>query len=403
LKKKILYIITQAEFGGAQRYVFDLATNFSGEFDILVAAGGNGNDELFERLKVSLPSPPFSKGGLGGVKTIHLKHLRRTINPWRDILALLEIRWLIKKEKPDIIHLNSSKAGILGSIAVKIARSNQFKTIYTAHGWVFNEPISRLKKKVYLFLEKWTARYKNKIICVSEYDRQIAIKLGFPAEKLTTIHNGINFGKIDFLSKEDARQQLFDLAKIKEKNNHSDTLIIGTIANLYPTKGIEYLIEAAHIFFQQHENISRTGVMRFIAIGEGKERPKLEKLIKKYRLENNFLLVGHIPNAYKYLKAFDIFVLPSVKEGFPFAILEAGLAGLPIIAARVGGIPEIINDGENGMLTEPKSERELAEKILFCLQNKEHGNIMAEKLKNKISSNFSLANTIQKTRDIYFD
>jgi len=398
--KKILYIITQSEFGGAQRYVFDLAANLSGEFNICVAAGGNPNGELFQKLKEK------------NIKNIYLRNLKRAINPWHDSQAFLEIRRLIKNEQPDVVHLNSTKAGIIGSLAARSCFMLRVPccVVYTAHGWVFNEPMPWLKKKAYLWLEKFTARYKDKIICVSKYDRQTALKKSFSNDKLLTIHNGINFEKLNFLPKEEARKALS--AKIPlnppfkkgEENlsmtqpiNDSATQIIGTIANLYKTKGIEYLIEAANILYTKHL-IQNT---KFIVIGKGAERSKLETLIKKYSLENNFFLTGHIQEARKYLKAFDIFVLPSVKEGFPYALLEAASAEIPIIATEVGGVPEIIKNNKTCILAKTKNSQDLAEKINEILNNRELSETMTRNAANSVKENFSLQRMIEQTKKAY--
>lgn len=442
--KKILYIITQSDFGGAQRYVFDLATRLSGEFEVVVAAGKDGNAELFNNLRKS----DFRK-----IKIIRLKHLSRAINPWHDLLAFFEIRNLIKKELPDIIHLNSTKAGIIGSLASRfvfwnsrresalrhaLSRATPF-VIYTAHGWVFNEPLNYFKKKLYFWLEKFTAKYKNKIICVSEYDKQVALKNNFPPEKLIAIYNGIDFNNLNFLPKDKAKEILFSKIHNSKLIIHNST-IIGSIANLYPAKGIEYLIEAAKIIIKRNDTregvtspnnsltavIPKTYNLKFIVIGEGEERPKLEALIKKYYLENNFFLLGHIPNASQYLKAFDIFVLPSVKEGLPYALLEAASAEIPVIATRVGGVPEIFSTniaktnssslpfqktpsfpppfskgGLGGILINPKTSKELAEKIIYLLQNQEISHKLAENNLAIAQSKFGIDKMIEKTKQIY--
>jgi glycosyltransferase involved in cell wall biosynthesis len=403
--KKILYIITQSEFGGAQRYVFDLATSLNGEFEITVAAGENRGGELFQRFA------NLKKSDLTKIKTVYLKHLKRSINPWHDILAFFEIKRLVKKERPDIVHLNSTKAGILGSLAARSAAGYQPSAIlYTAHGWVFNEPLGRYKKKIYLWLEKFTAKYKDKIICVSEYDRKIAVKLGFPAKKIITIYNGIDADNLDFLPKETARNALS--AKItlnplfkKEKENHSTaqplngstTQIIGTIANLYKTKGIEYLIKAADIlcnsYFMRHT--------AFIVIGDGGEKEKLKTLIQRHNVQNNFFLAGNIPEARKYIKAFDVFVLPSVKEGLPYAILEAMAAGTPVVATKTGGVPEIIRHFETGLLAEAGSPDDLAKKISEFLTQPRFGEIMAQEGLLRLKEIFSLQKMIEQTKKAY--
>lgn len=344
--KKILYLVTQAETGGAQKYVLDLASNLGkSQFEAIVAAGGKATDPLFLNLQKNQ------------IKYFRLKYVIRAINPVFDFLGFWEIFNLIKKEKPDVVHLNSSKVEILGSIAAKLLGVK--KIIFTAHGYVFNEPMSNLKRKFYIFLEKFCSKFIDKIICVSEFDKQTGLKNNIaPEDKYAIIHNAINLNNYNFLEKQEARQKLEGITKIEFK----DKKIIGTIANLYKTKGLEYFIEAAKI-------INR-GDAVYVVIGEGDEKKILESKIKDQRL-NNFFLVGNVPNAANYLKAFDIFVLPSVKEGFPYTILEAQAVGLPIIATKVGALPEIIKDNENGILIEPKNPQLLADKIKLLLADQD--------------------------------
>ena len=150
--KKILYIITQSELGGAQRYLLDLATNLDkNQYEVHIAFGGNG--EVF--------------GPLEGQKIAShgLKHLIRSISPISDIKAYFEIKKLISDIKPDIVHLNSSKAGVLGSMAIKKLKVP--KTIYTAHGFVFNEPMNPIKKWIYKRAEIGTSKRVHNIISVS--------------------------------------------------------------------------------------------------------------------------------------------------------------------------------------------------------------------------------------------
>jgi len=142
-KPKILYLITQSEFGGAQRYIFDLANNLKNDYEIIVAGGGQ--DELFEKLKKI------------NVKNFKLKNLIREINLIKDIFAYWEIKKLIQKIKPDILHLNSSKISVLGAFAGR--KAGVKKIIYTVHGFVFNEPMSKWKKLIYL----WKLRMLKKL------------------------------------------------------------------------------------------------------------------------------------------------------------------------------------------------------------------------------------------------
>jgi len=373
--KKILYLVTQSEWGGAQKYIFDLATNLPENFDVLVATG-EGNDELLSKLQDK------------NIKTIKLKYLKRAINPFFDILAFFEIKKLLKNERPDVIHLNSSKISILGSLVAKSIFNPPSLIIYTAHGWVFNEPLPFWKKNLYLKLERYTAKFKNKIICVSEFDKQVALDNKICLEnKLVTIHNGINVNNLQFFDKNEARQKLNKGYEISDKE-----YVIGTIANLYKTKGLNYLIEAANEIVKQISDI------QFVIIGEGPEEQYLKLKIKNSELKNSIIMTGKIDEAHKYLKAFDIFILPSIKEGLPYTLLEAITAKLPIIATKVGGIPEIIEDQTNGLLVEPANPQKLANAIIKLLND----NSLKQLLISNINlDKFSLQQMIDKTLVLY--
>ncbi len=242
--KKILFIITQSEFGGAQRFLARLVPVLDrNKYDILVAAGIEGD-----------------KGGLlsflqdKGINARYLRYLRRSVNPLFDFcFGLIEIFKLIRKERPDILFLCSSKAGALGSFAGRLAGVK--KIIYRIGGWTFNDPWPKWKKWLYIWLEKYTARWKDYIVNNAESDRQQAIKLGIkPREKIVTIYNGIDAQKLEILPRERAR----DLLGIK------NGFIVGAIASFYPTKGLKYLIEAGKIVKDKD--------IKFILIGEGQEK-----------------------------------------------------------------------------------------------------------------------------------
>jgi glycosyltransferase involved in cell wall biosynthesis len=376
--KKILYIITQSEVGGAQQYIFDLLTNFKQNFELTVAFGEQGErGELARKIKEI------------GISSYTMPHLKRTISPINDFLALIEIIKLIKKLKPDIIHLNSSKVSILGSLASLCVTRSKLYVIYTVHGWVFNEPLSTYKKLFYKYAEKITALFKDKIICVSKLDYEIARnQLKISETKLILIHHGIR--PINFKSREEAQQKLLSQLQINKNN-----IVIGSIANLYKTKGIEYLIRAIKLLNDRGINAVA------IVIGEGDERKSLENLIARNNLKNNFILAGKIDNAAKYILAFDIYVCSSVKEGFPYSILEAMQAGLPIVATNVGGTPEMITDGENGLLVEPQNSEKLAQRIRILIENNEIKNIISEQAKKNAKEKFGIEKMIEKTKEIY--
>ncbi|MFZ5559397.1 MAG: glycosyltransferase family 4 protein [Patescibacteria group bacterium] len=403
IKKKILFLVTQSEFGGAQRFIYRLITNLDlAKYDILVAAGPEGNDPngLLFTLKKE------------GFRIFSLKFFKRSINPLVDFWGLIEIYKLIKKEKPDIVFLCSSKAGFLGSLAAHFYRSGLTRistqknaddfsvnprnyprksaapprVVYRIGGWSFNDPWPKWKKKLFILLEKWTTGFKDIIITNAETDTEQAERLGIkPKENIITIYNGISIEKLDFLSRDEAKIFL----------GIPLDFVIGIIANLYPTKGLEYLIQAANILKIQDTKY------KILIIGEGQERKKLENLIKKYNLEDVIILAGAIPDAYKYLKAFDIFVLPSVKEGFPWTILEAMAAEVPVIATEVGAIPEIIENNKNGILIEPKNPNDLAESIKRLINDKNLREKLAKEARKTVEEKFRLDRMVSEIEKLF--
>src|SRR3989338_4390442 len=289
LKKRILFVITQSEFGGAQRFLHTLVTRLDRtKYEILVAAGpsfGSKYDllDLLEKEEI---------------KTLRLKYLKREISPLSDIRASFELRKASKKFKPDTLFLLSSKAGFIGSFVSKcLIRNTEYKILYRIGGWTFNDPWPKWKKLLWIIIERISAKWKDLIIVNNKHD--------------------------------------FEQANQQSGRVFQDRIIIGTIANFYPTKGLGYLIETAE-YFKNKDNIV------FMVIGDGPERASLENLIKQKGLQKKIIFLGQIPDAHKLLSAFDIFVLPSIKEGFPWVVIEAMAAKLPVVATRVGAVPEII-------------------------------------------------------------
>ena len=354
-KKRVLFIVTQSELGGAQRFLCVLISRLDrNKYEILVAAGKDGDGEFLEILKKM------------GVSTHSLRFLRRKIDPYRDFRGYLEVRGLIRDFRPNTLFLNSSKAGVLGalanwSLAAKgKATSAAGRVVYRIGGWSFNEPASRLTRLLYLLAEKYTAKFKDTIIVNNQHDLEQAEKLKIkPRGSIELIHNGIDPYKLEFFGKEEAKIKLLEKLPHGQKSFLHAKLVIGTIANFYKTKGLEYLIEAANSLNAKPYPLNAV----FVIIGDGPERENLKSQISNLKLEKRILLAGRLPDARKYLPAFDIFVLPSVKEGFPWALLEAMSAKLPVIATTVGAVPEIIEDGKNGFLIEPRKPELIAQKI----------------------------------------
>lgn len=369
---KILFVITQGAWGGAQRYVFDCATSLSQTHDITVAIGAeNTSSDLQDQLRAKAP----------GIRLIQLKHLVRPISPLQDLLAIFELKKVYHTLQPDIVHLNSSKAGIVGSLS-NFFISASWKTVYTVHGWVFLEPLNGFTKWLYKMLEKTTARFKNAFIVLSPEEKEIAGLLNIPSQKISVIPLGIDV--LSSLTKNEARNQLAAM----HTNLPLEFQWIGTIAGLYPVKGIDLLIEAIS------KNKNHMGNTAFVVIGDGPERKNLEKKIQELHVNDIFFLVGKKENASELLPAFEKFILPSKKEGQPYALLEAMSFHLPILATKVGGVPSLLEHYPSAAICEPTSEA-LSDALVPFLKTNQNDQLTFPILP-------SLASLVKTTEKLYY-
>lgn len=337
-----LHVITQGHWGGAQQYVFDLALAEKSTFDVHVAVGEpNTHPDLQKRLR---------KADI----TVHdILPLKRSISPIRDMLALRALRNLYKQLQPTQVHLHSSKAGILGSLArgqMKIS-----EVVYTVHGWVFREPLPYWKRHMFRLLERWTAQCKDLFLVLNNEDEMAAHELGIPKKKIIRVEQKRTLAEDHFYDRNEARAKLsakYDLLP--------DAPWIGAIANLYHTKGIDLLIDAI-------ANSRELLNAEVVVFGEGDQRVMLERMIEENNLKHVHL-VGFDEQASRYLRAFDLGILPSRKEGTPFALLEMMKANIPILASATGGIIDLAKEYEDITLIRP--ERPLAKQIIQVLKKR---------------------------------
>jgi glycosyltransferase involved in cell wall biosynthesis len=363
-RKKVLYLITKSNWGGAQRYVYDLATRLPDGYEPVVVGGAGG--VLLEKLKQA------------SIRTVHIPALARDIDAFNDFSAVLQLYRLIRKERPHIVHLNSSKAGFLGAIAARCAGVTHI--VFTVHGWPFNEPVSKLSKFIRWCAILVTMLLVHRTITVSRFATMLA-PLGIHTK---TIHNGI--APIDFLTRDEARAEICARAGIP-----SDSFIFGTIAELHINKGIDILIEATYLV----DNV------QVVVIGEGEERQELEFLIRELKLEDRVHLIGFLDSAARYLKAFDAFILPSRTEALGYVLLEAGAAEVPVIASAVGGIPEVIHDQVSGDLFHAFNDLALAESMQIYKTSPNTIRHYSEALKAHVDRYFNLDIMVQKTLIAY--
>jgi len=311
---KILYGITKSNFGGAQRYVFDLAKAAQAaghNVAVLCGAGGVLVGKLREK----------------GVRVIEIEGMKRDISMLDEARSLIFIYQTLRKEQPDVFHTNSSKMGGLGSLAARLAGVR--KIIFTVHGWPFWEQRGKISIALIHFFSWLTALLAHKVIVISNYDRATAKAMPLVSNKFVRIYNGIDL------------TTTFGDGKVIRSAFPLGARITGTIGELNHNKNQVALIEEA----------KKNPEMHVAIVGEGELRDFLLSKIKEYKLEERVKLFGFITRE-EVLKGFDIFALPSLKEGLPYVLLEAKLAGLTIKANSVGGVNEILENDVNNFSIE---------------------------------------------------
>ncbi|RJQ36761.1 glycosyltransferase family 1 protein [Candidatus Parcubacteria bacterium] len=384
-KQKILFVITKSVWGGAGRYVYDLATRLddAGPFDIAVACGGNG--PLLEKLRER------------GIRTIPLPWLERDIGIVRELAALGALVALFFRERPDVVHLNSSKVGGLGAVAAAIARLGRLSTrpraIFTVHGWAFYEPRPRWQRWIIMTASWATGLLCDRVILINTADHRSAARF-ISHKKLALVFHGIK--PLAALPRDEARRAL---AVRTGWPFAIDTVLIGAIAELTRTKGLDILLEAAEAL----KNRAGRESWRIVIIGEGEDRAKLAARIAERGLTNAVALAGFIPDAATLLSAFDIFVLPSRKEGLPYALMEAMSVGVAAVGSRVGGVPDLIEDNVSGKLVPAGDTTALAEAIGELIEHPGRRRMIGESARQRIRSAFPIDTMVHQTAALYLN
>jgi glycosyltransferase involved in cell wall biosynthesis len=360
---KILYLVTKSNWGGAQKYVYDLATAFSSrKCDIVVAFGGRG--ELATRLEEAK------------IRTVSLDSLVRDIDFTKEIKSSYALYRLLQKENPDVLHVNSSKAGGLGAFLGRILGIKCI--VFTVHGAPFREDLPFIYRALRYFFTWVTCLFAHKVIAVSNQDAHDLGQMFSIKKKITTIYPGI----------------VFDGAIPRVAPKTRETHIL-TVAELHPNKGYLYGLPAI-------EKLHAKGIqVRYTIFGEGDDRKKIEEYIHLKNLQNIVTLAGSKIVLDKEGQEYDIFLLPSIKEGLPYTLIEAGKAMLPVISSITGGIPEIIRHEETGLLVQPKDVQGLASAIERLITDRKFAKKLGIELHSHVVQNFSHSKMLAQTAQVY--
>ena len=337
MKKKILFIITYLELGGAQKQLLSLIENLDRDkYSLYLCAGDDGC------LKSKFKAVAF-------LKVYFVPELVRRISPLNDLIVFLKLYFFIRKNGFDIVHTHSPKASILGRWAAYLAGVRSI--IYTAHGWPFHDQLNQLLAKLYFFLEKVTALITKRIIVVSASDLRKALKNRVSlADRFVLIHYGIDI-------------QWAENIFLKRKTSPPADNLIVNISCLKPQKGLRYFLDAVETILRKR------GDARFSLIGDGPLYENIKQEIEERKLEKEVVLEGWKDNIAESLSSASVMVIASLWEGLPLAVIEAVISGVPVVATDTGGVLDIIKDKNNGIILHRKDAQSIADAIISIMDN----------------------------------
>jgi glycosyltransferase involved in cell wall biosynthesis len=358
VKKKLLYVITRGEIGGAQKHVADLIGDLRHDFSIAAAIGGGGY-------------LPQSLQALG-VPVYELRHMAHSISPAADARAIRELLAVMRAYQPELVHVHSSKAGLLGRIAASIAR---LPSVYTVHGWAFTHGAPLSRKAIGLLSEAACAHLGDRIVTVSEYDRALCLAYHMTVpDKVVTIRNGVADSPLRALPGTAAEPVVSMVARFDAPKDHPTLLrAVAGIPEPY----------------------------RVRLVGDGPERGRMRQEAEALGIGGKVDFLGTRTEVAELLGTSHIFVLASRWEGLPLCILEAMRAGLPVIASDVGGVAEAVVDGVTGFLVRSGSPEALRERLRILLANPGLRVRMGAEGRRQYLAGFTLESMLAKTRGLY--
>lgn len=367
LRISVLHVIRPAD-GGMKNHLLNLARYTDRNiYQVKVAcpAGSNVEKELQELGIDTLPLP-----------------LKGKLSLFTDVQTIGLLVYHLKKGQFTIVHTHGAKAALVGRVAAVIA--NTPVVISTVHNSIFYDNWSSYKKRVMAMVERILTLKTDAIITVSEaLKKELMHREKISKHKLFTIYNGINLNKIKTAS--------YDI----RKNLQVPCLgrLVAVIARLAPQKGIRYFIKAAALLKEQQ--------IIFLIIGDGPLREELKAEVETLGLKDRVFFTGHRSNIEEILPCLDVLVLPSVTEGLPLVILEAMAAGCPVVATKVGGIPEVVNDGVNGLLVEPQNPEQLATAITELINDDIKAAQLGKRGRKIVQQNYTIEQMLDQTMALY--
>lgn len=363
----ILHLITRSDWGGAPRVVKLLATGCKANTAVACGTGGKLIDELQTE----------------GVPVFKQPSLQSPPDIGADVRTFASLYRLLRRESFDLIHCHSTKAGLVGRIAAKLAGT---PTLFTVHGWGFYNTEYGRTAPVIAHGERALARITDGIVCVSENDLAEGRKHNIAQHaKSTVVHNGIPPTSVS-----EDRPTLYQEAGIEP-----GTTVVGAIARLAPQKNPLEIIRAGGELQQQRDDVA------LVVIGDG----PLAGECKQYANENGIdvHLLGFHKHALDLLVDFDVFLLPSRFEGFPLTVLECLHAGVPVVAYDVGGVAEAIDDGKTGFVVAPGDEEAFVDRVERLVLDPKRRERMNTRAKTVATNRYTAERMVSDYERVYTD
>ncbi len=375
-KVRVAHLITRLCKGGAQENTFHtvrLANRERYEVD-LVSGPTYGSEGTIEPLIAQ-----------AGVEIIREPSLTRNISPLEDWRALKALTLLFKERRYDIVHTHTSKAGYIGRLAAR--RAGVPILVHTPHGHIFHGYFRLPVTRLFVMLERHAARFTDRIIALTPRGVEEHLEQGIGRrEQYVPIFSGIDLSPYDtaLARREEMRREL---------GLRPTEILVGGVGRLEPVKGFAYLIQAARVVLGAAQDV------RFILAGDGSLRPELTGRARP--LGDRFRMLGLRNDVPDLMAAMDLFVLPSVNEGMGRVLLEAGAAGCPAVATAVGGVPDIVNQDETGVLVEPGSAKALADAILALVNDPEKRTRLGQAARKTVVPAYGLERMVARLEALY--
>ena len=379
---KILRVIARLNMGGPALHVAYLTAGLRERgYDTTLVAGSLARGE---------DSMAFVASDLD-VDVVRIDQLGREISPLRDLVATLRLAWLIRRERPDILHTHTAKAGTVGRVAALLAgRHAPPIVVHTFHGHVLRGYFGPLRSRLFRLLERWLAAHTTALIAVSPQVRDDLVSLGVaPPERFAVIRLGIE------LDERVACGQNGRLESRRYLGIPTDRFAVGWIGRMTAVKRTDDVLVA-------FKRLRDEGVDAVLCmVGDGPDREQLERRAHELGVVRDTLFLGYQKDVAPFYAAFDALVLPSSNEGTPVSAIEALAAGRPVVATRVGGVPDVVQEGEDGFLVEPGATDELADRLAQLARDPALRDRMGRAGRERVLPRYAVARLVDDVDRLY--